>query len=160
MVLDLKILLYQNADEIEKLKRIQEDSDREAVIVLQQLKDLSASRDSMQQELVELRNVRDAAQEIAEIMEILEGNEDEPLTLAGKLRKVPEAFERYVSTTTRQYMGHVLGLVKSYWPTTRLDALGKGARADCSEEQFNQYLEETSLVANQIVESLNKPDSP
>ena len=77
--------MYRNADEIEKLKKIKEDSDREAVIVLQQLKDLSASRDSMQQELVELRSVRDAAQEIAEIMEIPEGNEDELLTLAGKL---------------------------------------------------------------------------
>ena len=140
MVLDLKILLYRNADEIEKLKRIQEDSDREAVIVLQQLKDLSASQDKMQQELVELRCVRDAAQEIAEIMEIPKGNEDEPLTLAGKLRKVPEAFERYVSTTTRQYMSHVLGLVKSYWPRTPLDPLGKGAKADCSDDQFNQYL--------------------
>ena len=69
-------------------------------------------------------------------MEIPKGNENEPLSLAGKLRKVPEAFERYVSTTTRQYVVHVLGLVKSYWPTTRLDALGKGAKADCMEEQF------------------------
>ena len=93
-------------------------------------------------------------------MEIPEGNEDEPLSLAGKLRKVPEAFERYVSTTIRQYVGHVLGLVKSYWPTTRLDALGKGAKADCTDEQFHQYLEETSEIANQIVESLNKPESP
>ena len=56
---------------------------------------------------MELRQVRDAAQEVAEIMEIPEGNDDEPLTLAGKLRKVPESFERYVSTTTRQYMGVV-----------------------------------------------------
>ena len=63
-------------------------------------------------------------------MDIPRGNEDEPLSLAGKLRKVPEAFERYVSTITRQYVGHVLGLVKSYWPTTRLDALGRGAKAD------------------------------
>ena len=124
-----------------------------------QLKELSEFRDSMQQELVELREVRDAAQKIAKVMEILEGNEDEPLSLAGKLRKVPEAFERYVSTTTCQYVDHVLGLVKSYWPTTRLDALGKGAKADCAEEQFRQYLEETSVVANQIVESLNKPES-
>ena len=160
MVLDLKILMYRNTDEIEKLKKIKEDSDREAVIVLQQLKTLSESRDSMQQELVELRQVRDAAQEVAEVMEIPEGNEDEPLSLVGKLRKVPEAFERYVSTTTRQHVGHVLGLVKSYWPTTRLDALGKGAKADCTDEQFRQYIEETSVVANQIVESLNKPDSP
>ena len=93
-------------------------------------------------------------------MDIPKGNEDEPLSLAGKLRNVPEAFERYVFATTRQYVSHVLGLVKSYWPTTRLDVLGKGAKADCTEEQFRQYLEETSMVANQIVESLNKPDSP
>ena len=127
---------------------------------MKQLKELSESRDSMQQELVALREVRDAAQEVAEVMEILEGNENEPLSLAGKLCKVPEAFERYVSTTTRQYVGHVLGLVKSYWPTTHLDALGNGAKANCMEEQFSQYLEETSVVANQIVESLNKPESP
>ena len=57
-------------------------------------------------------------------------------------------------------MGHVLGLVKSYWPTTRLDALGKGAKADCTEEQFGQYLEETVMVADQIVESLNNSKSP
>jgi hypothetical protein len=94
--------MYRNTDEIEKLKRIKEDFDREAVIVLQQLKTLSESRDSMQQELVELRQVRDAAHEVAEIVEIPEGNEDEPLTLAGRLRKVPESFERYVSTTGRR----------------------------------------------------------
>jgi len=152
--------MYRNADEIEKLKRIKEDSDREVVMVLKQLKDVSESRDLMQQELIELRHVRDAAQEVAGIMEIPEGNEDEQLTLAGRLRKVPESFERYVSITTRQYVGHVLWLVKSYWPHTPLDALGKGAKADCTDEQFNQYLQEASVVADQIVEALSKPESP
>ena len=90
--------MYRNADEIEKLKRIKEDSDREAVTVLQQLKTLSESRDLMQRELEELRG---AAQDGAGLVEIPEGNEDEPLTLAGELQKVPESFERYVSTTTR-----------------------------------------------------------
>ena len=84
---------------------------------------------------------------------------DEPLTLAGRLRKVPGAFERFVSTITHQYVGHMLGLVKSYWPTTRLDALGQGARADCSEDKFRQYLAETSRVADQIMESLSKAES-
>jgi len=107
-----------------------------------------------------LREVRDAAQEVAEAMDIPERDGDEPLSQVGRLRKVPEAFERYVSTITRQYVGHVLGLVKSYWPTTRLDALGKGARADCTDDQFRQYVEETSVVAKQILESLNKSDSP
>ena len=44
---------------------------------MKQLKDLSESRDSMHHDLMELRQVRDAAQEVAEIMEIPEGNEDE-----------------------------------------------------------------------------------
>jgi len=68
----------------------------------------------MQQELKELRDVKDAALDVAGLVEIPEGNEDEPLTLAKRLCKVPESFERYISTTTRQYVGHVLGLVKSY----------------------------------------------
>ena len=114
----------------------------------------------MQRELVELKEVRDAALEITEAMDIPERDGDELFTLAGRLRKVPGAFERYVSTITRQYVGHVLWLVKSYWPSTHLDALGKGAKVDCTDEQFCQYLAETSIVADQIVESLNKPDSP
>src|SRR6185503_614471 len=64
--------------------------------------------------------------------------------------------DRRVRTLT---VGHVLGLVKFYWPTTRLDALGKGVNADCTDEQFRQYVEETSVAANQIVESLSKPES-
>ena len=47
MVLDLKILMYRNADEIEKLKKTKEDSDWEAMTVLQQLKTLSESLDLM-----------------------------------------------------------------------------------------------------------------
>ena len=93
-------------------------------------------------------------------MDIPEGKEDELLTLAERLRKVPESFERYVSTTTRQYVGHVLWLVKSYWPRTPLDALGQGAKADCTDAQFNQYLQETSAVTDKIVETLNKSGSP
>ena len=46
------------------------------------------SRDSMQHELVELKEVRDAALEVAEAMDIPVRDEDEPLTLAGRLRRV------------------------------------------------------------------------
>ena len=152
--------MYRNTDEIEKLKKIEEDSDREAASMLQQLKTLSESRDSMQRELVELRDVRDAALEVAEAMNIPVRDGNEPLTLAGRLCKVPGPFERFVSTITRQYVGHILGLMKSYWTSTRLEALGRGAKADCTEDQFRQYLAETSGVADQIVETLSKAESP
>ena len=152
--------MYRNADEIEKLKKIKEDSDRETASMLQQLKTLSESRDSMQQELMELKEVRDAALEVTEAMDIPQKDGDEPLMLAGRLRRVPGAFERFVSHITHQYVGHVLGLVKSYWPTTRLDALGWGAKAYCTDDQFRQYLAETSGVADQIVEALSRAESP
>ena len=128
--------------------------------MLQRLKTLSESRDSMQQELVELKEVKDAALEVTEDMDIPQKDGGEPLTLAVRLRRVPGAFERFVSHITRQYVGHVLGVVKSYWSTTRLDALGQGAKSDCTENQFCQYLVETSRVADQIVESLSKAESP
>ena len=82
--------------------------------MLQQLKTLSESRDSMQRELVELRDVSDAALEVAEAMDIPQKDGGEPLTLAVRLRRVPGAFERFVSHITHQYVGHVLSLVKSY----------------------------------------------
>ena len=114
----------------------------------------------MQQELEEQRDVKDATQGVVDLVEIPEGSEGEPLTLAGKLHRVPESFERYVSTTTRQYVGHVLGFVKSYCPRTPLDVLGEGAKADCTDDRFSQYLRETSSVADNIVETLSKSGSP
>ena len=59
---------------------------------LQKLKELSESMDLMQQELEELKEVKVAAKAMVDIAEIPEGNADEPLTLAGKLQKVPECF--------------------------------------------------------------------
>ena len=114
----------------------------------------------MQQELEELRDVKNAAQGVADLVDILEGDGDELLTMAGRLRKVPGSFERYVSTTTRQYVGHALGLVKSYWPRTPMDVLREGAKAVCTDDQFGQYMRETSPIADKIVESLNKSGSP
>ena len=75
------ILMYLNIDEIEKLKKIKTDPDREVATCLQQLKTLSESRDLMQQELEELR---DAAQDVAGLVEIPEGNEKETAYAGGE----------------------------------------------------------------------------
>ena len=54
-------------------------------------------------------------------MDIPEDNAKAPLSLAKKLRRVPQGVVQYVSMTTRQYVSHVLRLVKSYWPHTPLE---------------------------------------
>ena len=98
MILDLKILMYRNTDEIEKLKKIKADSDKEMMEALQKLKELSESNAALKEELDELKV---AAQAVVDTVEISEDNADEPLSLVGKLQKVPQCFMRYVSETTQ-----------------------------------------------------------
>ena len=54
MVLDLKILMYRNADEIAKLQKIKADSDKEVLDALKQVKNLLESNTALQQEFEEL----------------------------------------------------------------------------------------------------------
>jgi len=70
LVLDLKILIYRSADEIEKIKKIKADSNKVILEAMQKLKDLSEFRDLVQQELEELKV---DAQAVADIMEIRRG---------------------------------------------------------------------------------------
>ena len=49
MVLDLKIFIYRNTDEIKKLQKIKADSDKEMLQMLQQVKNLSDYNTALQQ---------------------------------------------------------------------------------------------------------------
>ena len=115
------------------------------------MRNLSDSNAALQQVLEELKV---AAPDVVDMVEIPEDDAAMPLFLARKLQNVPQCFLQYVSRTTRQYVSHVLRLVKSYWPQTPLDRLGEGTKSDSSEEQFDQYLVEVSPIADRIVDSL------
>ena len=72
MVLDLKIFMYRNADEINKLQKIKADSDKQMVEALQQVKSLSSSKTALQQELEELKVAAQAMVDVVEIPETLQ----------------------------------------------------------------------------------------
>ena len=97
-MLDLKIVMYHNAYEIGKLQKIKDDFNKEMLEALQQVKYLSDSNTALQQELDKLKV---AAQAVVDMVEIPEDNAEAPLSLAGKLQKVPQCFLQYVSVTTR-----------------------------------------------------------
>jgi uncharacterized protein YqfA (UPF0365 family) len=98
MVLDLKILMYHNVDEIGKLQKIKADSDKELLQALQQVKNLLDSNTALQQELDELKV---AAQAVEDMVDIPEDDAEAPLSLAEKLRRVPQGVMWYISATTR-----------------------------------------------------------
>jgi hypothetical protein len=45
------------------------------------------------------------------------------------------------------YVAHVLGLVKLFWPKADVSRLADGVAADCSGERFVEYLQEVEPVA-------------
>ena len=118
--------------------------------MLQQIKDMSDSKILLQQELDE-PNV--AAQAVVDMVENSEEDAGAPLSLLERLQRVPQGIMRYLSDTNRQYVSHVLGLVKAYWPQANLAPLGDGMSPDCDEDKFVEYLGEVKLVADRVVDT-------
>ena len=61
-----------------------------------------------------------------------------------------------LTETSKQYIVHVLGLAKSYWPQARLTPLGDGMAHECTEDRFTEYVEGAKPVAARIVEMLEQ----
>jgi hypothetical protein len=53
--------------------------------------------------------------------------------LLERLREALQKIASYLSETTKIYVAHVLGLVKSFWPKADVKPLEDGMAADCSE---------------------------
>jgi hypothetical protein len=115
---------------------------------------LVAKRDSQAKELADLKI---AAQAVVDMVDPVGDGAAGEKSLMERLREAPQKISSYLSETSKQYMAHVLGLVKSYWPVANLAPLSDGLAAGCSDEQFDQYVEELKPVADRIVESLEQP---
>jgi hypothetical protein len=107
-----------------------------------------------EQRLKELEDLRVAAQQLVEVVDPLddgaEGGQSLLERLCGVLQKVL-SFVREAATT---YVGHALGIVKSFWPKARLEVLAQGVDVGCSKENFNEYLLEARPIAEKIVGSI------
>jgi hypothetical protein len=51
-------------------------------------------------------------------------------------------------------VSHALAFVKSFWPEASLGMFAQGVAAECTEQQFHEYLQEAQLVVEQIVQSV------
>jgi hypothetical protein len=141
-------MLYRRADEVENLRKVMADTEKQFVDCLQQIKTLGEEREQHQKELDDLKM---AAQELVEMVDPREdGTEDGP-PLLDRLRGAPQKILNFITESATSYVGHALGLVKSFWPKARLEVLAEGVAADCTDENFREYLLEVRPVAEKIV---------
>ena len=75
-------------------------------------------------------------------------------SLVELLEEAPKKIFDYLSATTKNYVAHLLGIVKSYLPQTDLAPLALGIAATCPDEEFLRYRDEAEPIAEEIVKSL------
>ena len=73
-----------------------------------------------------------------------------------RLREAPQKITSFLSDTSKKYLAHALGLVKSFWPTTNLTLIGDRLAEGCSEEKFAEYVEEVKPIADKIIGGLEQ----
>ena len=113
LVTDLKNIMYHHADAVEKLTKIKADDDKQMVGAMKQIKELA-------QQLADL----EAAAKV--VIDMVEDEGASEKSLLEHLREGPQRLSSFFSETSREYLAHALGLVKSFLPSANLSLLAMG----------------------------------
>jgi hypothetical protein len=151
LLTDVKNILYRHTDDIKRLQKVIADTEQQFIGSLQQIKMLSEKDERRQKELEDLRG---AAQELVDMVDPLEEGEAGERPLLERLRGAPQKVVKFLSETPVTCVSHALAFVKSFWPEAQLETFAQGVAAECTEDQFNEYLQEARPVAEQIVENV------
>jgi monomeric isocitrate dehydrogenase len=67
---------------------------------------------------------------------------------------VPQKVVKFLTEAPIACVSHALTFVKSFWQEAQLETFTQGVAVECTEEQFNEYLQEAQPIVEQIVESV------
>jgi hypothetical protein len=144
-------MLYRRTDDVERLQKVIGDTERHFVDYLQQIKTLGEKDEQQQKELGDLRG---AAQELVDMVNPPEEGEVSPRPLLERLREAPKKVLKFLSEAPVACVSNALAYVKSFLPNAQLDIFAQGMAADCTDEQFDEYLREAQPVAERIVHTV------
>jgi len=109
---------------------------------------LAADRDQKAQQLANL----EAAAQV--VVDMVEDEEAAGKSLLELLHEAPQRLSSFFSDTSRDYLAHALGLVKSFLPSVNLSFIGDGVAVGCSEKKFSEYVAEMKPIADKVISSL------
>jgi hypothetical protein len=151
LLTDVKNMLYRHIDDVERLQKVITDTELQFTGYLQQIKTLGEEKEQRQKELEDLRG---GAQKLVDMVDPQEDGEAGERPLLERLLRALQKVVNFLTEAPVACVSHALSFVKSFWPEARLEAFVQGVAAECSEEQFNEYLQEAQTVAEQIVKSV------
>ena len=94
-----------------------------------------------------------AAQVIVDMVDSEEGSSSSK-SLVDRLEEAPKKLFDVMTATSKNYLTHMIGVVKSYWPQHNLAPIAKGIAPDCSDEKFQSYCKESEVIAEEILKNL------
>ena len=71
-----------------------------------------------------------------------------------RLEEAPKKLFDVMTATSNNYLTHMIGVVKSYWPQHNLAPIAKGIAPDYSDEKFQDYCKESEVIAEEILNNL------
>ena len=75
-------------------------------------------------------------------------------SLVERLEEATKKFFNIMTATSKNYLTHMIGIVKSYWPQHNLAPIAKGIAADCSDGDFQGYCKEAEVIVKEILKNL------
>jgi hypothetical protein len=102
----------------------------------------------------ELEILREAAQTLVDMVDPTEEGEADKRPLLERLCGAPERVVKFLAEVPVACIGHALAFVKSFWLEAPLGMFAQRVAAECTEEQFNDYLQEAQPIAERIVQSV------
>ena len=94
------------------------------------------------------------AQVIVDMVDPQEEGASSSKSFVERMEETPRKILDNLSATTKNYIAHLLGIVKSYLPQNDLAPLALGIAATCPDEDFLRYRDEAEPIAEEIVKSL------
>jgi hypothetical protein len=102
----------------------------------------------------DLEDLRGAAQKLVDMVNPPEEGETSEQALLEQLLGAPWKVASLLTEAPAACVSHALAFVKSFWPEAQLEMFTQGVAVECTEEQFNEYLQEAQPVAGQIVKGV------
>jgi phage-related tail protein len=151
LLTDVKNMLYHCTDDVERLQKVVADTEQQFADCLQQIKMLGEEKEQQRQKLEGLKG---DAKKLVDMVDPLEEGEVGKWPLQERLLGALQKVIKFLTEAPVACASHALAFVKSFWPEAQLEMFVQGVAAECTEEQFNKYLQEAQPVAKQIVKSV------
>jgi hypothetical protein len=106
-----KNLLCHSSDDVERLAKLLEDANQQLLQCMKQIKSMAEEKELKQKQLEDLQ---EAPQVVVNMVDPSEEGVVDNRNLLERLDEAPQKIAGYFSETTKTYVAHVLGLVKSF----------------------------------------------